>query len=938
MKLFLSQQLDFLVDPLIQELDLNRDPMRLQTILVPNGGIRQWLLLEIAKRKGIAMGLKIIEPQQLFPSSRTPLEKYCSIYTALGNGQVPELIGYLEGKKKRRLELTGQLASLFTKYEQNPSLLNKDDWQTEMIQELASPQEFAISEPIICFAIDYLPPLYWQSLLNAPALSIYQFSPCIEFWEDICSDKERKSLNRYWKKRGAKQEKRESLDGYLRQRPRNLANWGKLGRLTLRGLNDLELEECYFPLEPTTLLTQIQYDLLTFEETKEPKIDPSIQILQTGSSKLAEIEALKEEILRIDIPYGEISVLAPDIEPYVPLIEYVFGDGIPFRISKIDSSKQSSFKQGLLRLMQLGSGRWEAEEILSLFETPSFYRKKGWDAETLERFRGWIENAKIEWGIDASHRKSVLKETLGEIEDASGRSWEKGLDALLDALIYLKPMQINPDLFEELLSTLFELQALNLKGEKTLVEWAEVLQKTADTFLLAESDEDAIVKMRFSNLMLQMRKNSDPTKFPLDIARHFLSTPAYGQINGSKLHAVRFSSIEEGSMIPARALFLIGMDEMSFPRIEMPSSLDLLKGKIPSQGDYDRYAFLQAIFAAKELLRISYGHLSAEEGKPVNPSLLVQELLSVTGPSIVQTYRQQKTQEVVKRLHFPPFARTQLPEGEMTLSIHELKKLARHPWKFFLQNAHNIFLDEELEDSFKLLKGKLVRDLADAPIVELPGSFKTAMEMEVRDKVEERKELLKEWQIEPIALHLRENCTSLTWDGPSVILPAIVLHWDNLKIKLVGEIKMASLKGIISLNEDNIGGTLKIWPEVLAASIAMDTTQIWMLRNGKTKSICNAHEQLKTFVEYYFHCLHAPSPLLPEWADSILRKKDLGNLDSRFEDAVLEWVLARAEWTPESIEKWMPCLQSTFQGLIDLYPPRGSEKTAHTPDRASHLK
>lgn len=880
-KIHFSQRIDLLVDPLIEELRSHPDPMHVQTILVPNGLVKQWLLLEIAKRTGIAMGMKILEPNQLFPPSSTPLQRFCSLFTAIGKNA--ELISYIDGKKKRRLELTNQLCSLFAKYEQHASLLNTpNDWQMQLF---AAPPEFETQEHLICFGIDYLP------LFETPSLSIYQFSPCTEFWEDIFSDRERK----YWQRKGV-------VDIYMREGPRNLANWGKLGRIALKRWDDFELEEHYASIEPTTNLKQIQYDLLHFQETKEPKTDSSIQILQTGSSRLAEIEALREEILRLDVPFQDISVLAPDIEPYVPLIEFVFGDDIPFRIHGIDSSAESSFKHGLLRLLQLN--RWEAEEILALIETPSFYRKKGWDAETLETFREWIENVKIEWGIDSDHRTSILQQTLGAVKSQSERSWEKGLDALLEKIVYLKPMQVNPDLFEELLSTLLALKNLDLKGEKTLPEWADAIQKAADEFLIADAED--LAQSKAANLLLEMRKSTDLEKYPIDIPMHFLSAPSYGQMNGSKLHAVRFAPISEGAMLPAKALFLIGMDEMSFPRVETPSSLDLLRGKIPSKGDFDRYAFLQAIFSAKDYLRISYGHLSAEEGKPVGPSLVVQELLNVV--SNVKVYSPKKRPDPEKRLHLPSFKDTALPEGEITLSIQELRKLARHPWKFFLQKSHKIFLDDELEDSFALQKGKLTRELTDNPEVELPGPFKTAMELEVLEKVHERKEQLKKWQLEPFTLDLQ-----------------LELVWEKCKINLVGEIKMASKQGIISLNDDNLAGTLKIWPEALAVASMLDAPQIWMLRNGKIKTLNRPLEQLKAFVEYYFHCLQAPSPLLPDWADSILRKKD--RTQSQFEDPVMEWVLSRAELPNE--EDWTPLLQKTFQGLIDLYPSRGSEKTAN---------
>ncbi len=934
-KLFLSESLDRLADQLMEEIDASPiDPMTTRLVLVPNPQVREWLLLEIAKKKGIAMGLKVVEVEQAFPPFRPFMDLFSSIYSALSESKDLELLSYLEGKKKRLFDLSCQLLPLFQTYGKYPYLLDRETgWQVGLFKKLFLPQEVPLTEPVICFGVDDLPLSHWQILGNAPSLSIYLFSPCMEFWEDLSSDRERKSLNRYWKKRGVSQKSREELDRYLREGPKNLANWGKVGRATLKNLDSfsLETEEIYSPIEPTSLLKQIQFDLLNFQEPSQRETDSSIRLLQTGSSKLREVEAIQEEILRLDIPYHEISVLAPDIEPYVPLIEYVFGD-IPYRISGLDISKESSFKQGLLRLLQLGGSRWEAEEILSLFETPSFYRKRKWDAEALLKVRDWISAVNIRWGRDAAHQSATLEQILGKQEFHDDACWEKGLDALLEAIIYLKPLQIHPELFEELLLALTELKNLDLKGEKTLPQWADSLEK-ASSLLDLESEADAVVLTRFRSLLLEMRTFSSEKLYPIEVVQHFLSRPSKSQLHASQLHAVRFSSIEEGAMLPAKALFLIGMDEISFPRLETPSSLDLLRGKIQKQADLDRSFFLQSIFSAKEILCMSYGHLSADEGKPVGPSCLIQELLGKRAPKLTKVYHPHKSNEAKKKISFAPFIHTPLPEGFLTLTIAELKALSRHPWKFFLQRVHKIYLQEELEETFALQRGKLVRaSLERDPVSNhLPRPFKTAMELEVLGKIQERERQLKEWQIEPFSLFLRENCAKEGWDGPHYVAPPLEISWENLKVKLIGEIKEVSLKGLISPYEDTLAGTLKIWPEAAAAAAVLNVNQICVLRSGKQKSIQNPLQELKSFIEYYFHSLKAPSPLLPEWADPFLRKGVLEFVKkvergARFEDPVMEWVFSRMEVPSpdEMFQQWGPFLKRTLQGLIDLYPSRES--------------
>jgi exodeoxyribonuclease V gamma subunit len=945
-KLFLSYRMDSLVDQLLQQIEENPlKPLEIRTILVPNGQTRQWLLLEIAKRKGIAMGLKILEIEQLCPTSPNSLEMFCLIYAALSESSDPQLVSYLDGKKKRLLDLAGQLRGLFFKYGEHDASLFEGKavgWQHELLRKLfvdgpwrlPVQQEMKLAEPIICFGIDALPPVYWEFLFSSPSLSIYLFSPCVDFWADLCSDRERKSLNRYWKKRGAAKTKRDQLDAYLREAPKNLANWGRLGRETLKLFDrfDLETEEVYPHFEPSSLLKQIQFDLLTFQETKNPQIDDSIKVVLTGSSRLKEIEALRDEILRLKIPYHEISVLAPDIEPYVPLIEFVFGNDIPYRISGFDGAPQSSFRQGMVRLLRLSGGRWEAEEVLSLFETPAFYRKQGWDPETLEEYRAWIEEVNIDWGLDKDHRKAVMRETLGERSYEDRGSWENGLDQLLEAVVYLKPMQINGERFDALIGILSALRSLELKGEKSLTSWADSLENVVNQFLIADPNDEAdtAVQNSFRQFLLDLRNFHDERPYSFDVVQHLLIRPCKAQIHSSHLHAVRFAPIVEGASLPAKALFLIGMDEESFPRVQTSTSLDLLRQKTPDVADQDRYLFLQALFSAEEFLRISYGHLSADEGKPVGPSLLVQELLSVTGPAISTIHRSSPLPEYKKSFVWPPFKKSELPEGEVTLSISELRQLARHPWKFFLQKRHGIYLKDELEESFALQKGLLLRSTLGTEAPKLPpGPFGKAIQLDVSEKAHEWRTQLEVWQIEPFSLHLRENCTAAQWEGPHYIVPPLVFSWDKLTVRLVGEVKQVSTKGLISANEDNLTGTLKVWPEALAAALSLNVPQICMLRNGKIKSIENPNEHLKAFIEYYFHCLNAPSPLISDWADPILRKgvEELAKKMERgalFEDPAVEWVLSRAEiaTAEEMFLTWGSPLRQIFSGLIELYPTK----------------
>lgn len=969
MKLFLSHRIDSLVEMLDSHLrEDGRFFLKEKVILAPNEHMKGWLMLELAKRQGVAMGLKIQTPQEwILSQNASPLfspnsiEMFCLIYDAISKSTDPDLRVYLENNSRRILDLTEQLAPLFFSYGQfGEPLFDKHrmpiDWQHSILQDLfikgpwrsfaqILPNLKTDVDPIYCFAIDFLPVQFWQYLIRFPALIVYQFSPCGHFWSDIQTDRERIRLNRFWKKHGKTEAARNELDSYLQDTPSILRNWGKLGREAVKTFDefDFEVNEVYPAIPDSSLLACLQMDLLSLS-CSEKKKDGSIRIVGTGNSRLKEVEYLRDCILQMGDRFrlDEISVLAPDVSKYSSLIEFVFADKIPYRIFG-SSGLQDGYLLGLNRLIALKEGRWETKQILELFETPAFHRKRGWNINKVNRFRVWIEEANIEWGFDALHKSEVLAETIGKTTVSDRGTWEKGLERILETMVFLTPdsnITIHPDDFEELWTVLTEMRSRlkALQGEKTLCSWAESLDILAQEYL----DGDASLWKQFVNDLRKAESRLEGALFPFACVQKLLSKPSSININANHLHAVRFASIEEGALIPSKALFLIGMDEESFPRFKIHSSLDLLKKEglaIPDVSDRDRYFFLQAILSASEYLQISYGHLSADEGKPVSPSIVVQELISYLKEVETVAIPLEISSTGQKGSFWPKHCpKLEMPEGEQVVFIEDLKQLAGHPWRFYLRKVLSVFLSEKREDSLDRQKNRILRSTLDQPIEKLravaeeempAGVIGEAVIQDILEKGMEWRGLISQWE-GPFTIALLENCTTAHWDGPKKwIAPAIQLKWEGCTIKLVGEIKPVSSGGFLCLDDDKIEGLLRAWPECLAAAVVLNLPSVVMVKSGKVKTVENAEDQLKAFMEYYFRCLKSPSPLISSWADSFLRK-GVAELEKKmeqwemFEDPVKEWVMARTEIpSAETLfSEWGECLKTSFAGLISLYPTR----------------
>src|SRR5438105_11825084 len=193
-RLFLSHNLSALFDHFFANLEIGvLNPLELQTVLVPNRQVKEWLLLKMAQRKGIVMGLKVCEVGKFLNTDEMSL--YCQIYAELRKSQDPELVKYLGNKKKRLLRLAEQVLELFVQHSKYGALPTQN-WQIEIFQrlpQLTLPQCLPVS--IHCFAIDEMPSVLLDWLFHSENMHIYLFSPCMEFWAETRSAREKKKTD-----------------------------------------------------------------------------------------------------------------------------------------------------------------------------------------------------------------------------------------------------------------------------------------------------------------------------------------------------------------------------------------------------------------------------------------------------------------------------------------------------------------------------------------------------------------------------------------------------------------------------------------------------------------------------------------------------------------------------------------------------------------------
>jgi exodeoxyribonuclease V gamma subunit len=542
--------------------------------------------------------------------------------------------------EKRLIALSEQLATLFLDYgkyggeaiaewERSPN----NHWQQELwnrlfvkgsawsylYRELNIPPSQAIPHlSVHLFSMSFLSKLHYNfftELSNSATVCHYLLSPCQLFWSDLHSEKETARLMRYWKKQGASSSQADELECYMKDCNPLLANFGKLGRMMARQIEEkgaITKENYALPAvivqnptyqslidpaikldrsnEQLTLLQAIQADMVLLRNPRKgPKIpfekfDKSIQI-HASATRLREIQALYNTLLNMiaihadsEDPIGpnDMIVMAPNIVEYEPFIKMVFAQpegGLDAQILDLHLSSQSLLVQGFLHLLSLPFGRWDAVSLLQLFHYPAFQRKQRIKLEDLHLIEKWIKETGINWGHHSSHRNELLERSHcpeGMADPSPAGTWEFGMERLFAGLVF-DPNSIGlssapyeniefsqSELLGKILSLLRALhEELRPLGDNTLFklsEWSNFLQTLFEKYFEASSEENKDL----GDLLSQLEVFSHVSTALPEAAYSFLSIKKHLEAALSRQSAAyqesHLSAVRFCSILPMRTI------------------------------------------------------------------------------------------------------------------------------------------------------------------------------------------------------------------------------------------------------------------------------------------------------------------------------------------------------------------------------------------------
>jgi exodeoxyribonuclease V gamma subunit len=556
------------------------------------------------------------------------------------------------------------------------------------IHEHAAARE-ALPPRVHLFALEALPPPYlefFRQIARHRDVRLWIANPCREYWPLI---EDPRRVARAVAETGPEGGHRETGN-------RLLASLGRHGR----ALIDAVVEdpggtegEYVDPVEGRrTLLAALQSDVLALRERGDEgapllAFDPADRSLAVHvcHSPMREIEVLHDQLLDRfardpTLRPADVLVLVPDVAMYAPLIDAVFGTApkprhIPYAIADQTRSADSTILRAFRALLAIPEGRLEAEQVLALLEFPAVARRFGIGAEDLTTLRTWVRQAGIRWGRDETTRTR-----LG-LPPARAHSWRAGLERLFlgyamagdGAQLFAGTLPIDgveggdaglAACLSRFAESVFALDEV-LRIDRTLRAWSDALAATLERFIAPDEDEASeIIAIRTA--AERMARDAGEAGFgdevPLAVVRAHLDGVLGSAVRSSAFLAggVTFAALGPARSVPARIVWMIGLNDGSFPRDEHPPVFDLV-ARHARRGDRtrreeDRYAFLQAMLSAREALGASYTGRSVRDNKAIPPSPLLTELLEVAQRAFTPEERAAAMRTVVVVHPLQPFS------------------------------------------------------------------------------------------------------------------------------------------------------------------------------------------------------------------------------------------------------------------------------------------
>lgn len=409
--------------------------------------------------------------------------------------------------------------------------------------------------------------------------------------------------------------------------------------------------------------------------------------IHAAHSRMREMEILRDDIRDLcardrTMRPRDILVMLPDIDAYAPFIRAVFeGSDLPFSLADSAGPERFSGISAFLTLLRLTQGDVRLSEMLALLDAAPLARALKLDEQDVDSLKKILRESNVRWGIDEAARTRKILGELPLSDDgkalasrvAYNNSWAFGMRRCAlgvmmgdDASDTENPLEIGnsrpilpaenlPENAAELLGKFARLQdvarqlaAYYAEGQKSVAEWCRFLKCDLADKLLEFSDEEGEEETLLADAIDSVRAAAETAGFEsAEVSlktvvsmlenRSWENSRGFGMLRGR----ITFCRLQPLRNIPAKAIYIAGMNAGEFPRPTRKSALDLI-AQWPKNLEWDRTTrnedcllLLEAVLAAKTYLRFSYIGRNAKNNAVIPPCTPLAKFIDIATEALL---------------------------------------------------------------------------------------------------------------------------------------------------------------------------------------------------------------------------------------------------------------------------------------------------------------
>lgn len=536
---------------------------------------------------------------------------------------------------------------------------------------------------------------------------------------------------------------------------RLLQSWGVQGREFTELLTEEFSTPPHVPLvthdiltlpEEDSALPQLQRTLISGQPFSGSN-DGTITI-SSAHSALREVEVLQDLIIDAlqqdhTLMPRDILVMVPEITEFAPVVSAIFGSierddprYVPVRIADREVLR-SPILTAIPMIFALLGGRVTTRQIMDLLSLAPVARRFGLQDEDLDRIQDEILSAGIRWGVNGKARAGFsVSETWEE------NTWNFGIDRLILGYATgtevpwqnVLPAEATGSDSTERIGGLWSLvqsveSTIGLLADLyTPAQWVQQIETLLALWFTPEGPEETgqyehvVTQLHRWQLLCNAAGFVSPLPADVVLEGWLPKDPPTRLTQPFLSGAVTVATLMPMRAVPFRHVFLLGMNEASYPRRVQTKNTDLTqrpgaarKGD-RSRRDDDRYLFLEALLAVRERLHMSWSGRDIRTNNPLPPSVLVGQVLDILGPAIpvvehplhpfsglyhrgprLFTYAREWNNPVQDA---PPPGALDVSSPEdhtVTMSLREVQKFLRNPLQGYFEDILHAYLNVELE-------------------------------------------------------------------------------------------------------------------------------------------------------------------------------------------------------------------------------------------------